>query len=112
MGNDLEYPVGQLYYVLRANFDGLEQPGYLDNPMSKERLTMPARGYHMGCTVISHAYNEETRKVLVKYTRREEELSIEADLLVCAEGASSTLRTNILPHVRRTYSGYLAFRGL
>ena len=98
--------------MLRANFDGLEQPGYLDNPLPKERLTVPAREYHMSCTVVSHTYNEETEKVLVKYTRGEEELAIEADLVVCAEGASSTLRTNILPHVRRTYSGYLAFRGL
>ena len=37
--------------------------------------------------------------------------SAEADLLVCADGVSSLARARLLPDVRPSYSGYVAWRG-
>jgi len=37
--------------------------------------------------------------------------SAEADLLVCADGVSSLARARLLPEVRPSYSGYVAWRG-
>jgi 2,6-dihydroxypyridine 3-monooxygenase len=34
------------------------------------------------------------------------------DLLVCADGVGSTARTRLLPEVRPSYSGYVAWRGM
>jgi 2,6-dihydroxypyridine 3-monooxygenase len=38
-------------------------------------------------------------------------VSAEADLLVCADGVSSLARARLLPDVRPSYSGYVAWRG-
>jgi 2,6-dihydroxypyridine 3-monooxygenase len=35
----------------------------------------------------------------------------DADLLVCADGVSSLARARLVPHVRPSYSGYVAWRG-
>src|SRR5437588_655142 len=37
--------------------------------------------------------------------------SADADLLVCADGVSSPTRARLLPEVRPSYSGYVAWRG-
>ncbi|MEM7025289.1 MAG: FAD-dependent monooxygenase [Pseudomonadota bacterium] len=38
--------------------------------------------------------------------------SIEADLLVCADGVGSGARANLLPEVSASYAGYVAWRGM
>ncbi|KAF8505074.1 monooxygenase [Hysterangium stoloniferum] len=106
----------KLYYVLRANYDGHVQDGYINTTLS----TGAAKGNHgnhatyfMGKTVISHSYDSESKRVVVIVRGKEGEQSqISTDLFVCAEGASSFSREVYFPKLPRAYSGYLAFRGL
>jgi len=68
--------------------------------------------YFMGITVLSHTYDPANGKVVVTFRDKNGEGHIDADLFICAEGASSSSREVYFPNLPRTYSGYLAFRGL
>ena len=69
--------------------------------------------YVMGRAVISHSYDAKLEKVHVTYQDTNGQNGhIQADLFVCAEGASSSSREAYFPGLPRSYSGYLAFRGL
>lgn len=101
----------QLYYTLRANFDGHVQDGYIHTTSAAAQLDSKTQ-YLMGHNVVSHSYDAESKKVKVTYRDKNgQEDSIESDLFVCAEGASSASR-EVYFSVPRSYSGYLAFRGL
>lgn len=66
----------------------------------------PSR-YHLGSPVASvERDSKAARLVLADGT------AVEADLVVAADGARSTIRRSLLPEVAPRYAGYVAWRGL
>ena len=99
-----------LYYRLRANFDGFRSEVCAIPP------TLPKiQGdgvVQMGSKVLNVTYLGGD--VVVEYRDTSKELvnSIKADLVIAADGASSTIRQILLPGIKRTYAGYFAWRGI
>ncbi|KAI9820438.1 MAG: hypothetical protein M1832_003771 [Thelocarpon impressellum] len=96
-----------LYYVLRANFDGLRSE-YAPEPARREGEGSAA--YEHGVRVERVEY-EGGRVTLGFRDRDGKEGSAAADLMIAADGPSSTLRSIVLPQVQRRYAGYVAWRG-
>jgi 2-polyprenyl-6-methoxyphenol hydroxylase-like FAD-dependent oxidoreductase len=71
------------------------------------RGAFPDRRYHEGCSVNSIAHDSESVEIRFADGRTER-----GDLLVCADGARSTCRQILLPDVKPTYAGYVAWRGV
>ena len=113
-----------LYYVSRANFDGV-RCGYIDQMRWEEvgrgeevKEQWARARYEFGREV--KGVKEAGGKVEVEWgstkTKEEEEQGrdgkLTADYLVCADGPSSKLRSMLLEGAsRREYVGYVAFRG-
>ena len=104
-----------LYYRLRANFDGLQSKYCPELPtITPEREGMPAYGvgkatYDQGKTVTDVKKINGTLTVVFDST--EGGGSIEADLVIAADGPSSTIRQIVQPRSQRKYVGYVAWRG-
>lgn len=99
------------YYLLRANYDGVKSD-YLQGQDPKD-WAKPGDGrvdYRYGCTVTG--FKVEGDKVRVQYrTTTGDEESVVGDLLVGADGPSSTIRKLLCPDVERKYCGYVVIRG-
>jgi len=67
----------------------------------------PAEHYHRGKTLVDLVQNEH--RVTAMF---EDGSSADADLLIGADGAGSTVRNLVLPGTDFTYSGYVVWRGL
>lgn len=67
----------------------------------------PAEHYHRGKTLVDLTQNEQ--RVTAFFA---DGSSAEADLLIGADGAGSTVRSLVLPGTEYTYSGYVVWRGL
>ncbi|KAA6411816.1 MAG: hypothetical protein FRX48_03966 [Lasallia pustulata] len=97
-----------LYYLLRANFDGVDSK-YCDVPSPKEGEGKAE--YNYGCTVTG-LKDLGSRGIEVNYTDRDGKTSTTtADMVIGADGPSSTVRKILLPHVDRKYAGYVAWWG-
>ena len=95
-----------LYHLLRWRVEGL-QSEYVDGLEADER---PKATYENGCTVT--ALEESGDMVKLKWSHKDHgEQTSEADLVIAADGASSTIRRLIKPDVERKYVGYVAWRG-
>lgn len=96
-----------LYYLLRANFDGVES-GYCKVPEPLETDGQGTYGYgHMVKNV-----KDLGEQVEIEYEDKRGEVdTATADMVIGADGPSSTLRKILLPAVRRDYAGYVAWRG-
>jgi 2-polyprenyl-6-methoxyphenol hydroxylase-like FAD-dependent oxidoreductase len=71
------------------------------------REALPSDRYHMGATL-----NGVTEGARDRVAAKIDGLgTIEADLLVSADGAQSATRRRLLPDVRSEYAGYVAWRG-
>ena len=99
-----------LYYRLRANFDAHRSEVCANPP------TLPKNQgdgvMQMGAKVTNITNGGED--VIVEYREASKGIlkSVRADLVIAADGASSTVREILLPDTKRTYSGYFAFRGI
>ncbi|KAF2191581.1 FAD/NAD(P)-binding domain-containing protein [Zopfia rhizophila CBS 207.26] len=96
-----------VYYILRANFDGVES-AYCRVPEKRDG-DGDVRHWH-GCRVTGVKHKRERVEVLYT-TKGGKEESLVADLVVGADGPSSTIRSVLQPDVERTYAGYVALRG-
>ena len=116
-----------LYYLGRANFDRV-QSDYLPNGEAPERSNADGVAHYEYGRVVKGA-NEVGEKVEILFedvrpNHEDADLrndndenvhkrgTVHADFLVAADGPSSSLRRLLLPAApRRTYAGYVAFRG-
>ncbi|KAK3312542.1 monooxygenase [Apodospora peruviana] len=102
------------YHIMRANYDGLASL-YCDVPPVD-----PAHGsaahYHNRTVMAVEELTDKngTSGVLVYWKSTSDPSttgSLVADLLVGADGPSSTIRSLFVPNMHRTYAGYCALRG-
>jgi 2,6-dihydroxypyridine 3-monooxygenase len=63
--------------------------------------------YFLGCEVTGFADGPDSVRVEFAH-----DVSVDADLLVCADGVSSPARRRLLADVRPAYAGYVAWRGM
>ena len=97
-----------LYHLLRWRVDGLENE-YINSSASDDR---PKADYQNGCTVKDvQDVGSEGIKVTWTHKDLDEEQTAVVDMLVAADGASSTIRRILNPSVERKYVGYVAWRG-
>lgn len=103
-----------VYYLLRANYDRVDS-GYLqDAKLPEERQSDGKISYRYGCSVFDVV--DCGSKVQIKFRKAsdvgpETEESLEADLVIAADGPSSTIRGQLEPSVERKYAGYAVIRG-
>jgi 2-polyprenyl-6-methoxyphenol hydroxylase-like FAD-dependent oxidoreductase len=97
-----------MYYLLCANFDR--------TPSKYCEVPAPVSGegsvpYDYGHTV-KNILDKQGSKVEVQYENKDGvSSSSTADLVIAADGPSSTIRKIFLPNVEREYTGYVAWRG-
>lgn len=97
-----------LYHLLRTNFDGVDS----------EYATTPASEAHEGTATYDYGHqvtdidfnSKETLSIKAK-TSDGGDVTFDADLLIGADGPSSTIRKFIDSSVQRKYAGYVAWRG-
>lgn len=95
-----------LYHLLRWRVEGL-QSEYVKGLEADGRAEAE---YVNGCTVTG--IEAEGDGVRLKWTTKEDErCEAEADLVIAADGASSSIRRLLKPDVERKYVGYVAWRG-
>lgn len=95
------------YYLLRANFDGVKSK-YCEVPESRE--TDGKTEYRYGYRVSD--LQEEGSQARVHFRLHDGgESSMLADLVIGADGPSSSIRKIFLPDVQRKLTGYCALRG-
>lgn len=85
------------------------QTEYVDGLDNDER---PKAEYENGCTVTDiQDVGEDGMKLTWTHKDQGKGQSAIADLVVAADGASSTVRRLLSPEVERQYAGYVAWRG-
>jgi 2-polyprenyl-6-methoxyphenol hydroxylase-like FAD-dependent oxidoreductase len=97
-----------LYHLLRWRVEGL-QSEYVEGLENDSR---PKARYENGCTV-TNIEDAGSDGVRVTWTHKDlgEGQTALADIVIAADGASSTIRRLLLPEVERKYAGYVAWRG-
>lgn len=96
-----------LYNILRANYDGTKSD-YCDVP--PPTLEEGEALYDTGHTFTGIRQNGDC--IDLDYQVEDGQgARFTADLVIAADGPSSTVRSILLPEVLRTYAGYVAWRG-
>ena len=103
-----------VYYLLRANYDRVDSAYLEDAKLPEERSTDGEISYKYGCTVRDLV--DEGSQIRVAYKKAlddgtESEETMMADLVIAADGPSSTIRGQLEPSVERKYAGYAVIRG-
>jgi 2-polyprenyl-6-methoxyphenol hydroxylase-like FAD-dependent oxidoreductase len=102
-----------LYRLLRWKVDGMETE-YISGTKMETDIEHTSHGkanYEIGCKVNSLEDLGSAKGVQVHYTTSSGESKIAtSDLVIAADGGSSTVRCTLLPEVKRTYAGYVALR--
>ena len=99
-----------LYFRLRANFDGFKSIYNHDPPPPLE--TDGETLYDLGKRAVGVSYSDNLVTVEYDDLIREGSGSLHADIVIVANGSNSTIRNQLLPQLKTTYSGYVAWRGL
>ena len=95
------------YYLLRANYDGVKSD-YCEVPPSRE--SDGKTGYRYDSKVVG--VKNLGDQVQIRYQKHDgKEETLTADLVIGADGPSSTIRKLLCPGVERTFAGYCALRG-
>lgn len=95
------------YYLLRANFDGVKSD-YCEVPPPQEGDGQVE--YRYGHTVTDITDEESQVRVHFKIHEAGEGTML-ADLVIGADGPSSSVRKLFLPDIQRNFTGYCALRG-
>jgi 2-polyprenyl-6-methoxyphenol hydroxylase-like FAD-dependent oxidoreductase len=106
-----------LYNLLRTNYDGVKS-GYAKVPDTEDGEGTVA--YDYGCTATDIKtpesasssgldYSEPVRITIQHHDGNTS--TTNADLVIAADGPSSTIRARYLPDIKRKYAGYVAWRG-
>ena len=98
-----------LYNRLRANFDSFASGFCPKPPKSTERDGLAT--YDVGKRATGLSQSASTVAVSFDDLLTDQHGSLQADLVILADGASSALRRILFPSVQRIYAGYVAFRG-
>ncbi|MCJ1385997.1 hypothetical protein MMC17_009122 [Xylographa soralifera] len=98
-----------LYYRLRANFDGYKSE-LCPSPPGPSKEDGEAI-FDFGKKVTNVTYVDGIVTVHYNDLINSDNRTIEADLVIVADGASSSIRPLLLPDVHHNYSGYIAWRG-
>ena len=95
------------YYLLRANYDGVKSD-YCEVPPSRESDGKTEYRYDSKVVDVKNL-GDQVQIRFQKHDGKEEILT--ADLVIGADGPSSTIRKLLCPGVERTFAGYCALRG-
>lgn len=97
-----------VYHLLRWRVDGLDS----DYVKGLQRDDRPKAEYEHGCT-ITNVEHDGADNVKLTWTDKDrgEGQTATADLIIAADGPSSTIRALVEPSVERKYVGYVAWRG-
>lgn len=95
-----------LYHLLRWRVEGL-QSSYVEGLGANDG---PKAMYENGCTVKDIENLPNGVKVIWTHKDKGEQSEI-VDMVIGADGASSTVRRMLIPQVERKYAGYVAWRG-
>ncbi|KAI1427707.1 hypothetical protein F5Y12DRAFT_148887 [Xylaria sp. FL1777] len=99
------------YYLMRANYDGVESP-YCEVPDPVPEHGKAVHIHDRNVTNIAEESNDGHGRIRVFWkSSRGDEGSLLADIVVGADGPSSTIRKLVQPNVERKYAGYCALRG-
>ncbi|KAH6644566.1 monooxygenase [Boeremia exigua] len=97
-----------LYHLLRANFDGVESEyAQVPEPQPHEGTST----YDYGHQVTGIDFSDATSLSITARTSTGDDVTFNADMLIGADGPSSSVRKYIDPKVQRKYAGYVAWRG-
>lgn len=98
-----------IYYRLRANFDAMKSDFCLEPPV------LPIVGgqgiFDTGKRAMSVSYNGKHVLVGVEDLIDGGPMTLEADLVIAADGSSSRIREIVQPGLERDYPGYVGWRG-
>ncbi|KAI1123025.1 hypothetical protein F5Y10DRAFT_252638 [Nemania abortiva] len=98
------------YYLMRANYDGVKS-SYCEVP---DPAPEHGKAVHIHDRNVTEIREEQSGGGGVRVfweSSQGEEGSILADIVVGADGPSSTIRKLVQPNVERKYAGYCALRG-
>lgn len=97
-----------VYHLLRWRVDGLDSDYVKELPADNR----PKAEYEHGCTV-TNVEDSGDHGVKLTWTHKDhgEGQTATADVVVAADGPSSTIRRLLEPKVERKYVGYVAWRG-
>jgi 2-polyprenyl-6-methoxyphenol hydroxylase-like FAD-dependent oxidoreductase len=112
LANEVSVPINMRRYL---NRDGLaiavawaKQKMTSWNVLYRQlRKAFPDVNYHLNEELVS--FEQSSNEVHVRFKSGK---TLDADLLICADGAHSHARSILLPQVKPQYAGYVAWRGV
>ncbi|KAE9365687.1 FAD/NAD(P)-binding domain-containing protein [Stipitochalara longipes BDJ] len=97
-----------LYFAMRACFDGLEST-YCEVPPKNPR---DGNAKYIYSRKVTNVMKRNDGLLQVEFEDTEGRHGVEvADMVLAADGPSSTIRKLLMPEVERKYAGYVAWRG-
>ncbi|KAF2106038.1 hypothetical protein BDV96DRAFT_607696 [Lophiotrema nucula] len=100
---------GLLVSILRADFDGLTSKAVPIAPKAEERDGNAV--FRNGAKVTDVRDFGNSVQVDVEDATSHNIQTVSGDLVIVADGSTSTLRKILLPDVKRQYAGYVSWRG-